>query len=334
MKKIILIFTLILTASMIFIPILFVTVLKDDQAPTVRQQNIELERDSEKNVQVNVYRNSTKMIETYSLEEYIRGVVAAEMPSDFELEALKAQAIAARTYIVKKIINKDYIDVPNGAMVTDTIKHQVFLSEEELKNNWGLSYPEKISKINQAINETNGQVIVYQGKPIDALFFSTSNGYTENSEDYWMKEIPYLRSVASPWDLESPKFDSSKSISFSEIKEKLNVDPVVMVSSGEKWIEIIETTEGNNVKQIKIGELLLSGREVRETFNLNSSAFTYQINEDEIVFHTKGYGHGVGMSQYGANGMAEEGKTAQEILKYYYIGVEIKGIDEWVKPLG
>lgn len=333
MKRIVFVFILILATSMISIPILFVTIFNDDKAPTVRKQSIELEQDIQKNIQINVYRGAKKVIETYSLEEYVRGVVAAEMPSSFELEALKAQAIAARTYIVKKIIYKEFTDVPNGAMVTDTVKHQVFLSEEELVSNWGLSYPDKVSKINQAINETNGQVIVYQGKPIDALFFSTSNGLTENSEDYWIREVPYLRSVTSAWDLESPKYLASKKIPFTEIEKKLNIDTSIMVSSGQKWIEILETSEGKSVKKIKIGDKIMSGREVREAFNLNSSTFTIEVTGKEVIFSTKGYGHGVGMSQYGANGMAKEGRTAQEILKYYYTGVDIKNIDDWIKPI-
>ncbi|MGD9677926.1 MAG: stage II sporulation protein D [Vulcanibacillus sp.] len=333
MKKVILIFIIILATSMISIPIIFVTIFDDDRAPTVRNQNIELKQDIQKYIQINIYRDKTKKIETYSLEEYIRGVVAAEMPSDFEIEALKAQAIASRTYIVKKIINKEFTDVPDGAMVTDTVKHQVFLSEEELISMWGLDYPDKISKINQAVNETNGQVIVYQGKPIDALFFSTSNGYTENSEDYWLREVSYLRSVTSPWDLQSPKYFGSTKIPFSEIENKLNIDNSVMVSSAQKWIEILETTEGRSVKQIKIGDKTMTGREVRETFNLNSSTFTVEITDKEVIFSTRGYGHGVGMSQYGADGMAKEGKTALEIVKYYYTGVDIKNIDEWIKPV-
>ncbi|OEF99809.1 stage II sporulation protein D [Vulcanibacillus modesticaldus] len=338
MKPIILLFLFLLGASMILIPIFFVIFLNVPVAnetafDTAFIKKIELELDPSKNVPISVYRANSKKIETYPLEEYVRGVVAAEMPTEFELEALKAQAIAARTYIVKRIAEKDFSDVPEGAVVSDTVKHQVFLSDDELKKIWGIAYTERISKINKAINETIGQVITYQGKPIDALFFSTSNGYTENSEDYFEKEVPYLRSVASPWDNQSPKFQTSLTISYDVIKSKLNVDPVILASTGQKWIEILETTAGKRVKKIRIGDKILSGRQIRELFNLSSSSFTFETKGDEVVFYTKGYGHGVGMSQYGANGMAKEGRTAQEIIKYYYTGVEITDIGQWIKPV-
>lgn len=332
MRSISYILLVVLGASMVVIPAFFVLFFdSDDKISTKEMDKVELELDPYQNVQVPIYRSQQKTVEVYPLEEYVRGVVAAEMPIDFELEALKAQAIAARTYVVKRMIDKDYKDVPDGAIVTDTTQHQVFLSDSELRRLWGINYSERISKINKAINETYGQVITYNGEPINALYFSTSNGYTENSEEYWQKEIPYLRSVASPWDTASPKYSSTDFISFSTFYETLNLSSSVVSANNSDWIKILELTTGNRVDKLKIGDKVYSGREIREHFKLNSSSFTFEINNDGILFNTKGYGHGVGMSQYGANGMAKEGKGAEEIITYYYTGVEITDIERWIK---
>lgn len=332
MRPIVLVLLTVLAASMIIIPAFFVFIFNEEEIEASgNNENVQLQIDPKQNVIVTIYRSNTKTIESYPLEEYVRGVVAAEMPVEFEQEALQAQAIAARTYIVKRIIEKSYTDVPEGAMVTDTVSHQVFLSEADLKKKWGFNYEEKIAKLNKAVNETSGQVITYNNRPIDALYFSTSNGFTENSEEYWMKEVQYLRSVESSWDKESPKFNATKFVPYTEIETKLNVDASVLASSGQDWIKILSLTEGNRVKELKIGEMVLSGREAREYFDLNSSDFTWQIQGDGILFYTKGFGHGVGMSQYGANGMAEEGKTAEEIINHYYSNVEITNIDQWIK---
>lgn len=332
MRSISFILLSVLTASMLVIPAFFVLFFdNDDKLSTREMDKVELELDPNQNVLVPVYRSQQKTIEVYPLEEYVRGVVAAEMPIDFELEALKAQAIAARTYIVKRIIDKDYKDVPDGAIVTDTIQHQVFLSDEELKKLWGINYNGRISKLNKAVNETYGQVITHNGQPINALYFSTSNGYTENSEEYWQKEIPYLRSVASPWDTASPKYSSTAFVSFSTLYETLNINSTVASANNSDWIKILELTTGNRVDKLKVGDKVYSGREIRELFKLNSSSFTFEVNDEGVLFSTNGYGHGVGMSQYGANGMAKEGKSAEEIITYYYTGVEITDIDRWVK---
>ncbi|MFV9510431.1 stage II sporulation protein D [Tepidibacillus sp. LV47] len=330
-RLLIFVFLVVLGAAMVIIPALFTLFGSNKQLDLQNNKIVELKVDPNHSIKVTVYRSALGKIETYPLEEYVRGVVAAEMPIEFELEALKAQALSARTYIIKRILEKDFSGVPQGAMVTDTVQHQVFVSDKELQMRWGLNYPTNISKLNQAINETMGKVITYNGKPISAVYFSTSNGYTENSEDYWSKEVPYLRSVASPWDKASPKYQSTMVVPFSEIKEKLKVDAAVLASTGQEWIKILEKTSTGRVKKIRVGDKLLTGREMRDLFNLRSSDFNIAVKEDQLVFHMVGYGHGVGMSQYGANGMAQEGKKAEEIVKYYYQGVQIEDYTKWVK---
>ena len=146
-------------------------------------------------------------------------------------------------------------------------------------------------------------------------------------------EVPYLKSVASQWDMQSPKYENTKLVSYSSIKSLLKVDPAVLASTGQDYIKVLKKTNGNRVGEVRIGDKVFTGRYIREQFDLKSSDFTIELKKDGLLFHTKGYGHGVGMSQYGANGMAKEGKTAQDIIKHYYTGVEITNIEKWIKPV-
>lgn len=273
-----------------------------------------------------VYRSASALIEQVPLETYVRNVLAAEMPADFELEALKAQALAARTYIVKRLIEHDTSQVPvNGALVTDTVAHQAYKSENELLRLWGDDlYKTRIEKLNRAVNETQNQIILYKGEPILAAFFSTSNGYTENSEDYWTNYIPYLRSVPSPWDKPlSPKYEQTVSLKGKEVMQLLGLPSSLPVSTGSSGMRVLATTEGNRIKKLQLAGKSFSGREVREKLGLASSQFTWKVKGTNIEITTYGYGHGVGMSQWGANGMAREGYDAVAIVKHYYQGVDI-----------
>lgn len=270
-------------------------------------------------VEVSVYRAQKATLETVPLNEYLIGVVSAEMPAEFELEALKAQALTARTYYFKQVLMSGTSTLPEGAEVTDTEAHQVYKNIDELRTQWGPDFNWKYQKIAEAVSATDGQILTYNGEPITATFFSTSNGYTENSEDYWANEFPYLRSVESPWDKDSPKFTDQKVMSLSEFEKRLGVG----IKDANHLGTIIERTEGKRVGKVEIGGKILTGKEVREALGLNSSHFTWYTRGDNVVIETTGYGHGVGMSQYGANGMAAEGKGYQEIVKHYYQGVEI-----------
>ncbi|NSL52062.1 stage II sporulation protein D [Calidifontibacillus erzurumensis] len=280
-------------------------------------------------IEVAVYRTKTKKIAKIPLEEYVKGVVASEMPAEFEIEALKAQALTARTYIVKQLLEGEPVGAPKGAVVTDTVIHQVYKSPEELKAAWGAAnYDWKMARINEAVEATRGQIITYNNEPITASFFSTSNGYTENSEDYWKNSFPYLRSVESPWDQASPKFINKVTIPIAEFEKKLGVKV-----TSDKIGEIVARTAGNRVAKVKINDKTFDGREIREKLNLYSSDFTWKKQGDYVVITTKGYGHGVGMSQYGANGMAAEGKTVKEIIAHYYQGTEISSIEPFLNDV-
>ncbi|WP_052339840.1 stage II sporulation protein D, partial [Gorillibacterium massiliense] len=276
-------------------------------------------------VTVPVYLTAQQQIDKIPLEEYVRGVVAAEMPIQFEMEALKAQALAARTYIVRRIALKDFSGVPNSeAWVTDSVQHQAFMTETQMKQKWpGTQYASNLDKLNRAVNATRGKILTYGGEPINAVFFSTSNGYTENSDEYWSDSEPYLRSVASPWDKSSPEYKTTVTFTNWEFVEKLGLAGIRSPSSIIAKMKILGYTAGHRVDKVKIANTTLTGREVRERLGLRSSQFQVKVNGSSITVTTFGYGHGVGMSQWGANGMAKEGATAQEIVKYYYQGIDI-----------
>ncbi|MGD6991159.1 stage II sporulation protein D [Sutcliffiella horikoshii] len=332
---------IIVLTSILFVMVLMVPTLL--VMPFVDKENGQLAEELQPNQQIQnqvepidspidvaVYRHKQEMIEKIPLEDYIVGVVASEMPADFELEALKAQALAARTYILRQLMAEEKLGTPEGADVTDTEQHQVYKSPEELKAAWAAEdFNWKMEKIKQAVAETAGSVLTYNNAPIDASYFSTSNGFTENSEEYWPNEIPYLRSVESPWDVDSEKYLSQVSLPVQDFQSKLGV---TLGSDGSVG-KIISRTTGNRVEAVDINGKKLSGREVRDILKLRSSDFTWERKGDNIVITTKGFGHGVGMSQYGANGMALEGKNYTQIISHYYKDVQIASADQYLNKV-
>ncbi|KAB7707456.1 stage II sporulation protein D [Bacillus aerolatus] len=317
----------VLTAIAIIVPSLLVILFSSEEetADKPKKQTPESAL-QEPALEVAVFRATSKQTETFPLEEYVAGVVAAEMPAEFEKEALKAQALTARTFIVKQMMNGK---TTNGgeAHVTDTVNHQVFKTKEELKKIWGSDFNWKAKKIDAAVKETAGQIITYDGTPITASFFSTSNGYTENSEDYWNEPLPYLKSVTSPWDETSPKYSSKKVLPLAEFEKKLGVS----VKAGTEAGTITARTSGKRIAAVEIGGKEFSGREVREKLGLPSSDFNWVLKGGNVIITTKGYGHGVGMSQYGANGMAKEGKNHKQIIAHYYQQTKIEDAESFVK---
>ncbi|SEO23869.1 stage II sporulation protein D [Amphibacillus marinus] len=292
----------------------------EEEAPAVLA-NVQTELPEESMLTVKVERASSNEIEAVPLEQYVISVVSSEMPADFELEALKAQALAARTYIVQYMLATD---AANGEQViTDTVQHQVYRNQEELKELWGSDYSWKLAKITEAVAATAGEILTYDNNPITPAFFSTSNGKTENSEDYWENSLPYLVTVDSHWDADSPKFIDQKTIQISEVEQQLGISFTSPVQNPR-----MTYTSSNRVQTVELGGNVFTGREIREKLDLRSTDFTIEHKNDYLIFTTKGFGHGVGMSQYGANGMAKEGKGYQEIVQHYYQGVEISAITE------
>jgi stage II sporulation protein D len=221
------------------------------------------------------------------------------------------------------------LGVPKGAQVNDTVSNQVYENNDDMKRNWGMDYDWKRKKILDAVRATSGQILTYKGEPITATFFSTSNGYTENSEDYWGGSYPYLKSVSSPWDKNSPKFYSQKVVSVRDFEAKLGVK----LGGGSTIGKIVDRTAGKRVGKVDFNGKVLSGKDIRDKLDLRSSDFTWSRKGSSIIISTKGYGHGVGMSQYGANGMAAEGKNYQDIVKYYYQGVDITKADSMLATI-
>lgn len=312
-------------ALIVVIPALVVNIGHDDNGKipfpktegTVQDQGEE----EELAIDVSVKREKTEEVETVPLEEYVKSVVASEMPAEFEEEALKAQAIAARTYIINHLLHED------DEVISDTTDHQVYLNKEELKELWGSDFEWKWDKISRAVEETKSMIITYEGQPITPTFFSMSNGYTEDAKYYWGNEFPYLKSVESEWEVDLPNFMSQEIFTTKEVKEKLK-----LTYTGNPIPIHIKRTPSNRVAEISFGGQTFTGREVREKLNLRSTDFSIEQRNDHVIFTTKGYGHGVGMSQYGANGMAEEGKTHEEILAYYYNGIELTKMSEEETP--
>lgn len=304
MKKIILLVLLI-----ILIPYLFVSIfVKDEEIKFIYQSNMF----------VRVKRMNTDTIDKVPFEEYVTGVLAGEMPVSFELEALKAQAVAARSYVMNKMSynrNKDYD-------IVDTIANQVYLDDEYLRKVWKDDYTNKINKIKKAILETSGEYIAYDGKVAEAFFFSTSSGMTENSEDVFTTKVPYLRSVSSQWDAKvSPVYTDSETFSLTTFYNKLGLPYKEKLN-----VEITSKTDTGLIKKMKINGTSITASKVVAKLNLRSNYLTIKQEGDKVKIITKGYGHGVGMSQYGAQGMAKEGYTYDQILKHYYQGIEIKKI--------
>ena len=306
MKKIIL-FTIIL----IFIPFFIVNILGINEIEEIELKYIN-------NINVRVKRLATNEIQIVPLEEYIVGVLAGEMPVYFELEALKAQAVASRSYVLKRLeYNKD-----SEYDVVDSVLNQVYLDDNYLKEAWGKDYVVNINKLRTAVNETIDEYLEYDGEIIDALFFSTSNGYTEDASIVFNLELPYLKSVESKWDAQtSSVFNSQKTISLQEFYEKLGLEYKKQLS-----FNVLERSDTNRIIKLEINGNMLNATDVYNKLGLRSTDFNLTQVGTNVVIDTKGYGHGVGMSQYGALGMAKEGYNYMQILEYYYSGAEIKKI--------
>lgn len=241
------------------------------------------------------------------IESYLEGVISSEMSPAFEMEALKAQCVAARTFVVQR-----------GYEVDDTTNTQVYRDNKQLKDSWKDNYDVYHKKIQQAVQETTGEILTYQGKPISALFFSSSCGKTANAQEYWGNKVPYLVSVDSSWDKQSEEYEKSITMSKQEFSTALGFQNTV------HEIEEPIRYDSGYVKEIRIDRIVFTGREVREKLNLRSSCFTIKENKDNVVITTKGYGHGVGMPQIGAQAMAEKGKSYKQILSHYYPKTKIE----------
>ena len=265
---------------------------------------------------ITIYRVGKEAI-TLSIKDYLQGVLAAEMPASFDEEALKAQSVLARNYTYKLLLN--------NKTITDDISVQAYKSDDELKNIWNDKYDYYSSKISKAINDTTDEEVTYNGYLIEALYHSTSNGLTEDPVNVWGNSYPYLKSVASHGDLVSPSYLRSVDISFEDINKALDID-----FNKESKIDVIYKDESERITKIKFDNKEMTGINVRHMLGLRSCDFDYIINDNSVTFITIGYGHGVGMSQYGANCMAKEGYSYKDIINHYFLNINKVS---WLKTL-
>lgn len=276
---------------------------------------------------VSVYVADEEKVEDMDINEYLKCVVAAEMPADFEEEALKAQAVAARTYLYSHIeqAQNGNIDAShNGAVIcTDSTHCQAYTPEQKCRESWGNDADEKWDKISAAVDDTTGQIMTYNGEIISAVFHSTSSGATEAAVDVWGSDVPYLQSVPSVGDEQSPKYYSELTVSEEEFKN--TVDEKV---SGTDWsgglVSNIIRSEAGGIISLDVGGVNIKGTELRSIFSLRSTNVDISQENGNVKMSVKGFGHGVGMSQYGANYLASQGESYDEILKTYYKDIEIE----------
>lgn len=256
---------------------------------------------------ITLYRSNGEIL-NLTINEYLIGAVAGEMPASFNIEALKAQAVVSRTYLLKRIKNNN--------IIIDSTMQQVYKDNNELKNMWKNDFDKYYSKIKKAVLDTDKIAIYYNGDYIDALYHSTSNGYTLNSENVWSNAIPYLKSVESKWDLNASSYLKNTNKDIAYVLSLFGIDDI-------NKIQIVSRDDTNHVKEIKVGDKIYKGTTFRSLLKLRSTDFDIMVNDNSVVFITRGFGHGVGMSQYGANGMANEGYNYIDILNHYYTNVSI-----------
>ena len=259
--------------------------------------------------EITVYRSNGSVI-NLNMTDYLIGVVSSEMPASFNLEALKAQSVLARTYALKA--------KQTGKKLTDTVSTQSYIDIDQMKNKWGNSFNTYYNKIKNAVENTNGEYLSYNGNYIEALYHSTNNGKTESSFDVFGNYYPYLISVSSEYDKNASSYLRTISMPLDTISNKLGLS-----LNNDSVISILSYTDGGNIKEININGNNFSGKKVRELLGLRSADFDISISDNNANITTRGYGHGVGMSQYGANGMANAGYGYKDILSHYYPGTTL-----------
>ncbi len=269
---------------------------------------------------LNVKTNDVSMV---NIEEYLVGVLAAEMPAAYEPDALMAQAVAARSYILSKMdaVNSDH---SNATICTDPNHCKGWISKEESFAKWKPEErKENWKKLQKVVTATRGEYMIYDDEVVEAFFFATSGGKTENSEDVWSTSLPYLRSVESPEDENGTNYRSTAVFTFNEFYSRISPYAGNFPKGGAPSISAPRRTEGGSIAEITVCGKTFRGSEIRSIFGLKSANFTVTVLDDKVRFDVVGYGHGVGMSQTGANEMAKNGKKYTEILQHYYTNIQI-----------
>ena len=279
--------------------------IPSDENPTKPQQTLELP--------VLMADGSVQIL---GMTDYLQGVLMGEMPASFEMEALKAQAVAARTFTAKSLGTSKH---PQAAVCTNPGCCQAYLTEEQYMQKGGRQ--QDIKRLRRAVEETAGQVLYYEGELIVAAYFSCSGGRTEDAVAVWGVDVPYLQAVDSPGEEEATHYMDTVELSVTELEQLLNTDMT-------KGVGEYVYSDGGGVDQVRIGDQYFSGVQLRQLLGLRSTAFTIHIEDSVVQITTKGFGHRVGMSQYGANAMAAQGRSYMEILQYYYCGATVGTLEQ------
>lgn len=270
---------------------------------------------------------------TLSQRDFLFRTLAMEMPASYHEEALKAQAVAAYTYYHRRRVaqeKKADAALKGADFVSPNEQFPQEYTEAKLRKRWGEDYATYCEKINQALDAVAGEVITYEGNLIDACFHAISNGTTESADVVWGAEVPYLQAMASPGDRTAPGYQSEKTLTAEEVKKALkSVDPAVKLGEDPaKWFGKPTLSEAGTVEIQPVGNQKLAGTKIRQLMGLRSAAFTVTYKEGAFLFTVRGYGHGVGMSQYGADYLAREGATYKEILAHYYADTKVEKLEE------
>ena len=273
---------------------------------------------------IRVFMADEEVVVSMSFNEYITGVVAAEMPVEFHEEALSAIACAAATLARLKLREGTEEGLKGAVISTDPKKHQAYMSKEEMQEKWGTGFDSYYKKLTEAVNKAIDYSITYNGELITPVYHAMSTGLTEDAENVWNGFVPYLTSVESPGDPIAPKYETTVTLSFDEFKEKIEENGADLGEDITLWLGESEYTKAGTLKNISIGGKSFTGTQLRNIFSLRSAAVVFSMTKDGVTMTVHGYGHGVGLSQYGADFFAEEGFSWTEILKHYYPGVEVE----------
>lgn len=288
-----------------------ITSLESTQAVTTQIEN----SSHTQNLYIPVQMKDGEVVQM-DLEDYLIGVVLAEMPASFEPEAHKAQAVVARTYALKRCETGTKHE--RGGVCTDPVCCQAYLSPEDFLSRGGAE--EDLEKIRDSVTQTAGQVLLYEGKLIEATYFSCSGGMTEDSLAVWGLDVPYLKATESPGEEEATYYTDTVYFTATEFRDKLGQS---FSGSPTQWLGVVTKTDGGGVETMVIGGITYKGTTLRQLLGLRSTAFTMFADSAGITVQTRGFGHRVGMSQYGADAMAVSGSTYQQILAHYYAGTEL-----------
>lgn len=294
-----------------------------------KQSEVPITDDSVHSITIPLYHKSTGAVEQILLEQYVLQTVAAEMPASFDMEALMAQAVLARTLVIQKMEHTYSKEHPSAPICDDYSHCQAFITLEEMRENWGYKYDENYEKIKSAVISTIGEIVTYDGVAIQVLYHSTSGGYTEDSQNVFSAAMPYLVSVESPGEESATHYNDTIVFDRDELADKLNKkinDANLNSQTLETQLNINSRFTSGRVEFMQVGSMIIEGKTFRYALDLPSANFTISYDKNNVIINTSGFGHGVGMSQLGANAMAKTGDNYKKILSHYYTGTIVEQI--------